>query len=155
MTALHRDDHFEPSPMSPQAGQTPADIAALTGELAGLRTHLQSVREVSGRPDWTILLAALSQTLGDDVVLNAVDCTDGGSGLGKSAISDAAFPTAFKLTGMGKTQNSVTRFVVAVENLQFFGQVQLVQTAPQSLGGRECVGFGIVCTLASNMKGAK
>jgi Tfp pilus assembly protein PilN len=154
-TVRSGDDDAQPSTLVSQTREIPADIPGLTREVTLLRTHLRSMREVTDRPDWSILLAAISETLGDDVVLDAVDCTDGGSGMSKSVVSNGALPEAFQIAGIGQSQNSVTRFVVAVEELQFFSQVRLVQTAPQTLRGRECVGFEIVCTVPRNTTGAK
>ena len=135
-----------------QSSNTQAEFARSTAELANLRqqltalnSNLQSMQYVSGRPDWSILLAALSQRLGDDVVLNAVDCTKDSSGK-KDSLTNA-FPQTFRISGIGRSQQSVARFVLGLEALNFFSRVQLVQTAPQSLHGGEYLGFQLICSL--------
>jgi Tfp pilus assembly protein PilN len=150
-TALHRDGPSEAPPSAVPAAQSPADILALTRQVASLRTTLRSVQQVTDRPDWSILLAAISQSLGDDVVLNAVDCTQGDT----AATSSAEVPEELHITGIAQTENAVTRFVLAVENLRFFTHVRLVQTAPQVLRGRDCVGFELLCSIPRDTRAEK
>jgi Tfp pilus assembly protein PilN len=122
-----------------------AELVDLRKEFATLKTNLESMQDVTNSPDWSILLGALSQTLGDDVVLNGVDCTKETSGP-KGASVDP-LPQTFRLSGIGRSQQSVTRFVLCLERLQFFSRVQLVQTTPQSLHGGEYPGFQLICSL--------
>jgi hypothetical protein len=151
MTMLHRDDEWNAPSPAVGAGQKLTNVRAQAREASVLKTQLQSVQEVTDRPDWSILLAAISQSLGDEVVLSAVDCTQSGNGI----TTNAEMPNSFRITGIGQSQNAVTRFVLAVENLHFFARVRLVQTSPQSLSSRDCVGFELVCSVHKETKAAK
>ena len=115
-----------------------------------MRTNLQRVLQVSKRPDWSILLGAISRSLGDDVVLNAIDCTEETAAAPPTAACVDAVPERFRIGGIGRSQQSVMQVVLRLEELRFFSHVQLVQTSPQSLHGHEGVGFQLVCDLQDN-----
>ena len=142
-----RSAHAQASTATPEMRQCTAALAKLHAESAALKTNLQSVREVTGKPDWSILLAAISQTVGDQVVLNAVECTADSAAPAKVGASTVDFPDSVRIGGLGRSQEAVTRFVLGLEGLRFFSGVHLVQTAPQSLHGSQCVGFQLVCAL--------
>lgn len=124
-----------------------AAVNKLRQQSIRLQTAMQSVMQVSNRPDWSVLLAAISQKLGDDVVLNTIDCTDDGPGPANvAAVSDTP-PLHFRISGFGRSQKSVMELVLNLEKLRFFSRVQLVQTGTESLRGCECVGFQLLCDL--------
>lgn len=125
---------------------TVADVARLNKSLTHLKqqaatldAQLKSAQEITDRPDWSVLLAVLAGTLGDDVVLNAVDCSTAAN-----AGSDA-LPQTCRLGGVGRTQGAVTQFAVRIEQLSLFARVRLTQTAPQTFYGGQGIGFTIVC----------
>jgi Tfp pilus assembly protein PilN len=136
---------IESSKTQVEFARSTAELVNLRQQLTVLNSNLQSMQYVSGSPDWSILLAALSQRLGDDVALNAVDCTKDSSGQ-KDSLTNA-FPQTFRISGIGRSQQSVARFVLGLEALKFFSRVQLVQTSPQSLRGGEYLGFQLICSL--------
>ena len=116
-------------------------LVGLKHQIASLDTQIRSIQEVTDRPDWSLLLAAVARTLGEDIVLNAIEGT---------AATDAPIdgsPQRWVIGGVGLSQGAVTRFVLRIEQLGLFAHVRLAQTAPQGFGTRVGVGFQILCDL--------
>jgi hypothetical protein len=124
--------------------------AAIGADVAAEQTRMASVMEVSEQPDWSILLSVLSRTLGDDIVLTAVD-TSGPDGAGGAS----TMPDVFTITGVGRSQPAIAQFVLRLERLGLFSRVDLVQTSPQSVFGTDGIGFKLECATAIARGGAK
>ncbi|HEX8324423.1 MAG TPA: PilN domain-containing protein [Tepidisphaeraceae bacterium] len=124
-------------------------LTGLRQESLSLKAMLQSVADVSSRPDWSVLLAAVSQTLGDDVVLNSLTSASDSTATTPvaSAASGEGTPRRVQIGGVGRTQQAVTQFVLRIESMGFFDRVQLLQTTPRPWQGSDGIGFQVVCTL--------
>lgn len=122
-------------------GKLNARLVSIRQQTVTLNTNLHSILEVTERPDWSVMLRIIAQSLGDDLVLNVVDTSPA------NAATAAAEPKKVVLTGVGRSQAAVTQFVLRIESLRLFGHVRLAQTAAQSLRGTEGVGFQLICTL--------
>ena len=138
---------YSTSPTEPPVAAA-ADVGKLNARLvnirqqtAALNTNLRSILEVTDRPDWSVMLRIIAQSLGDDLVLSVVDTNSA------SAATATAEPRRVVLTGVGRSQAAVTQFVLRMESLRLFSHVRLAQTAAQSLRGTEGVGFQLICTL--------
>lgn len=137
------DTAADASRVKAELSQSNRTLASLRQQSVLLKARLQSAREISQTPDWSILLAALSNSLGDDVVLNRIDRTDDS----KSTAPTAGVPKALRLSGIGRSQESVTQFVLKLEGLNCFARVRLLQTSPQVLRGYDSIGFELECSL--------
>ncbi len=146
-SALSRAEREGRSPAVGSMEKYNATLGMLRQESTVQRTNLQSVLQLSQRPDWSILLAAVSHALGDNVVLNAVDCTEDQAAAPAGTTIRDSVPLRFRISGIGRTQQAVMQFVLQLQDFNFFSRVELVQTAPQALRGSDCVGFQLVCDL--------
>ena len=103
-------------------------------------------RSVGHQPDWSILLSALAGELGDEVVFRGcrVECAlPAGTG---TAVNQQA---AVKLDGLGKTQQSVSKFILRLEESGLFDQVKLVRTTREAMGDATAIAFQLTCSLAA------
>ena len=116
-------------------------VASLRKQSATLAVSVGSITEAAGSPDWSAMLRALSDSLGDDMVLSDVDCGATHEG------AVAASPQVLRIGGIGRSQNVVSAFVLSLEDLKLFDRVDLVQTAPRPLCGTDGVGFELQCAL--------
>ncbi|MDB5326347.1 MAG: hypothetical protein JWM57_1916 [Phycisphaerales bacterium] len=122
-------------------GKLNARLVSIRQQTAAMNTNLRSILEVTDRPDWSVLLRIVAQSLGDDLVLGAVDTSS------PNTATATTEPRRVVLSGVGRSQAAVTQFVLRIEALRLFGHVRLAQTVTQSLRGNEGVGFQLICTL--------
>jgi Tfp pilus assembly protein PilN len=137
-----------------------AMIIGLREELAKTRMALEMSRAISSQPDWSKLLTLLSDQLGEEVVLNncqlVVTDKDGKEAPGhlqKSfSASGAGTPLAerrhkLELSGFGRTQSSVSRFVLRLEKIGVFDSVRLINSYRQPFLNDQAVAFSVQCTI--------
>lgn len=144
-------------------------IIALKPALAEAQTKLSVARSIADQPDWSLLLAVLSDATKGDIAL--VRCqlsrSDGAAETPAPAVKNAAAapttrpaaPPAMKLAlhGLGRTQTSVTDFVLRLEQTALFDRVTLKHVSKESTegGGPERCGFEIECSLNSDTSGGR
>ena len=114
-----------------------ADATALGRELDRVMLELRAQRAVGRQPDWSLLLALLSGTLGDEVVLRSVDLEGRPPG----------FVLAF--LGLAQSQADVSRFVLRLEEISLFESVKLVDARREPFLDGHAVRFGIECVLGA------
>jgi len=132
----------------------------LSLKLAEARAALEASEAIGNQPDWSRLLVILGKELGDDVVLNGCELslfepvpTGPGDAMGSLAppAAEGATPTRsrFKLSlsGFGRTQTSVSRFVLRLEELELLDEVKLMRSNRQAFLGGEAVAFRIDCSI--------
>jgi Tfp pilus assembly protein PilN len=137
------DSVADASSVKAELSQSNRTLASLRQQSVLLKASLQSAKEISQTPDWSILLAALSNSLGDEVVLNRIDSTNDS----KTTAPTIGVPKVLRLSGIGRSQQSVTQFVLKLEGLNCFSRVRLLQTSPQILRGYDSIGFELECSL--------
>lgn len=147
-----------------QLEQAEAQIKAQTQDLAVLRrqvaetvTALETTQAVRGQPDWSKLLRGLSAQLGEEIVLsryqfttltpdNRVVTVEGGSApAGPLGTFLKGCRHALLLNGYGKSQESVSRFVLRLEGSGVFDLVRLVNSSRQTFLKGEAVAFVVEC----------
>jgi hypothetical protein len=144
--------------------------AALKPQLAEAHTKLAVARTVGDQPDWSLLLAIISSTIDDDVVLRStkLEVADAlvmvqpqvppARANATEAKPDSAEnqPTMLRLTlhGMGRSQAAVAQFVLRLERLGLFERVDLVNSTRQSVGTIDAHVFRIDCMLQRSVKPA-
>jgi len=131
----------------------------LTVELAEARAALEAGEAIGNQPDWSRLLVILSRELGDDVVLDGCELSlfeqdstgriDAKGGLAPARTGASAPRKKFKLSlsGFGRTQTSVSRFVLRLEAVKLLDEVKLTRCNRQALLDGEAVAFKIDCAI--------
>jgi Tfp pilus assembly protein PilN len=142
-------------------------LARLKPELAEAQAKLDATRAVALQPDWSILMAALAQSLGDDVVLSS--CTlqtqtisPPKSPVARSAAGDkkpgsksspAPEPERVQVivnvTGFGRSQVAVSKFVLRLEQMRLFDRVKLIKTSREQFLDGDAVSFQLECPLGT------
>lgn len=148
------------------------DQKTIRTELKRAKTIWQSNHAVGDQPDWSVLLALLARHVGDDVVLRS--CTLAPS-TGAEAVasntqsgrksttlntpapsraSTSQDPDQFRLelTGLGRSQNAITQFVLHLEQIKLFDKVRLVETRREPFLSSDAVAFRIECSLEESTR---
>jgi len=133
-------------------------IIELRQDLGQATAALETTRAVSGQPSWGKLLILLSNELGAEVVLSKCQLI--------SSSKEARLPSAkdkkitdhrpasgglpgqqyrLSLSGFGRTQSSVSRFVLRLERMKIFESVILVDSNRCGFLNDEAVAFSIEC----------
>ncbi len=133
-------------------------IAELKQQLFESQRLLAASRVLADQPDWSLLLATVSGTLGEEIVLQSCDLkpegASGGPGsLLRGATADPAGRFVLALRGYGRSQAAVAQFVLRLERTGLFEQVQTVKIKREELLGREAVGFQLRCLLRNRSEG--
>jgi Tfp pilus assembly protein PilN len=135
-------------------------MLGLRRQLAETTTALETTKAIHGQPDWSKLLTGLSAQLGEEIVLShyqlATLADDGkvitvdGSG-SVPAVPLGAFLKGCRYTlllnGYGKSQESVSRFVLRLEGSGVFDLVRLANSSRQTFLNGEAVAFVVECQL--------
>ena len=152
---------------SRQISQAKRTIASLTGQLTEVRTELAANRAVGNQPDWSILLAAIAGSLGDDIFLQACQLRPKDSKRTDRANRDkpsqgapellAAGQRRYVLTvdGYGRSHAAMSRFMLRLESNPLFDEVKLVQNVRQPLLATHAIAFQIRCSFGTSEAGPK
>ena len=141
-----------------QTEQYNQELLEVRKELGEATTALETTRAIHHQPDWSKLFLALSERLGDEVVLSQSQLTtlteDNKVVMEQWTDSMPARPLGallrecrhtLLLTGFGKSQESVSRFVLQLEGTGLFQVVRLVNSSRQTFLNSEAVAFSIEC----------
>ena len=106
------------------------------------------------QPDWSLLLALLSRTLGDQAVLRSVGLEYAPEAFEETAPSapeapNEPPPVTLELSGLGQTQYVVSRFVLRLEQTPLFESVRLIDTRREPFLAGHAVAFRIECVLGA------
>ena len=116
--------------------------------LAMSEVTLQANRAISDQPDWSVLLALLSETLDDEVFLSTVALAPPMPAAPHARPGDrAAGPYRLNVSGYGRSPMAISQFVVGLENADVFDLVKVLQTKRQRLLADTAVAFDLGCTL--------
>jgi len=134
-----------------------ASVVGLRRQLREAATLLKAQYAVQGQPDWGVLLALLAEAAGDDVVLREcrLQHLTGGLGSGanpRGAVSGSRVetgipPTYLELGGLGRSQGTVTQFVLRMDEIRLFKKVKLQDTRREPFGDGHAIAFRVVCLL--------
>lgn len=149
-------------------GAASSEIAELTGsldgaeaELADAQLLLDSIRGIAKQPDWSLLLALVARTLGDEVVLDT--CRLGPPNVkgtvvrGQKSVNGAAAaaaggasrnepPYTLYISGFARSQAAVSRFVLRLDGLDLFERVDLLRTSREAMFDGDATGFQVRCS---------
>jgi hypothetical protein len=147
-------------PLGARLAATEAEIdryqqqsTAARAELAAAKATIEANRTVAEQPDWSILLALLAKTTGDDVVLRSVLVAPPPPGTpaaaaptpNKSGATPATPEVALELTGVGQTQLAVSQHVLRLEQTGLFSKVTLLDTNREAYVNSNVIGFRLQC----------
>lgn len=129
-------------------------IAKLAAEVREAKSRLSANRAVGEQPDWSLLLALLTDRLGNEAALTSLKLEPivlAAKGKGEAeAAPGGGRPERLKLTisGVARSQAAASRFVLGLEDTPAFESVNLVE-AKRTTGddGGGTVAFQIACQL--------
>jgi len=126
-------------------------IEALQHQLAESQRLLDANRLLADQPDWSLLMAGLGETLGEDIVLT--HCELGPAPVALTGVTGAPTPAAgsgfvLALHGFGRSQAAVAQFVLRLEQTGLFDTVKLIKINRESFLAGEAVAFQVQCLLA-------
>jgi hypothetical protein len=123
------------------------EAAAARSELAVARASVEANRTVAEQPDWSILLALLAETTGDDVVLRSISMAPPPP----VAATPGAKPAppqdvVLDVAGIGRTPLSVSHHVLKMEETGLFSKVVLLEHNREAFLNDNAIAFRIQCT---------
>ena len=137
-----------------QIAKANRQIQGLQKELAENERLLSANRALADQPDWSLLLAVLAKTLGDQVVLKSCEVKPAWIGPGSAAtlVPAASQATSFVLAvrGFGRSQAAVTQFVLRLERTELFKEVKLIKINRESFVTAEAVAFQLEALLEAH-----
>lgn len=140
--------------------QRNSDLVRLRREIAEATAGLQIGRAILGQPDFSKLLVILGAELGDEIVLS--QCRLATLDAGGEKVTDdlqqwlSSAPLGQLLSerryglglyGFGRTQGSVSQFILRLERLGIFESVGLVNSYRQPFLNGQAVAFNIECRI--------
>ena len=140
-----------------QIDQSNQAIAALGPEMAQARLTLDASQGIVDQPDWSVLLALMAKTLGDEIVLKSCRLQRRTDARAEARRPDGApaqpageMPEAFTvaLSGYGQSPQAVSRFVLRLERTGLFEQVKVRATNREPFLATDAIAFQIEGTLA-------
>jgi Tfp pilus assembly protein PilN len=131
-------------------------ISGLRVQIADLQEKSRTSMAIADQPDWSILLAALSATTDDELVLREVRLGPApGSGASNRNAADALWATRkyqLALRGVARSAAGSSKFVTRLEQMQFFDEVKLLRTSRETFLNGPAVGFEIECTFGQQRR---
>jgi len=151
-------------------------LNATKSQVDDLLQQLDSAHSVSHQPDWSTLLALVSDTLGPDIVLTKCDLKRTGGDLPTENASSSSAKGASNTTppkptnpkfkppppepptwsliasGLGRSPASVSQFSLRLESTGLFERVTLIKTMREPFKDREATSFNIECQLKGKGK---
>lgn len=124
---------------------------AARAELAAARATIEANRTVAEQPDWSILLALLAKTTGEDVVLRSVlvappaNAPTPAPANGKPGVPPAQPEVVLELSGVGQSQLAVSQHVLRLEQTGLFSKVTLMDTGREAYVNSHVIGFRLQC----------
>jgi len=130
------------------ARQRITELNTRINELRRSLTQFTTLRDtalaLSDHPDWSILLAVLGPTTGDQIVLRDISL--------KPDSSKASAALALQLRGFTDSQPAVSQFVLRLQQLGLFDEVKLLRTGREPILNTSAVTFEITCTILTDRR---
>jgi len=149
-----------------RANEMTIRVASVNHELSQARTRLAAGRALSERPDWSTLLVAVSRRLGPENVLStfklnrvaavvspagAASTTGGGTGGDGKPQSNSPSHYVIELGGIGRTQASVSRFVLGLQEMGLFEEVRFLRSSRAPFMNGEAIVFEAECRMSEGV----
>ncbi len=151
-----------------QIATTNQQLSIIQPELLEARSQLEASRAVAIQPDWSVLMMLLSRLRGEAIVFERLLLAPlkieppkpaakkpgapprpGSAAAKKAQEEDARKPMHYglQLTGLGRSQQDVSDFVLRVEQSGLFDSVKLVETTRFPFGTAHAISFKIECEM--------
>ena len=140
------------------------EIHTLRASLTEASRQIAAAHSLAQNPDWSLLLAMVGKDISDDVVLERCSLAPVDTGADDKLSAAAPAGTArtealgageviyqrylLDLSGFGRTQTSVSQFVLRLENSRLFESVRLIKTQKRQFMAGQAVSFRIECALS-------
>lgn len=121
--------------VSSQLSVNESAIPELRQRLGQLQEKQQVLELVKNRIDWREVFGQFVEVSNDRVRFTSLSATGGGV--------EGDQPINIQIQGIAPTQTDARSFVVAIESLQLFDQIELARTARRDLDGQEVIEFQI------------
>jgi Tfp pilus assembly protein PilN len=124
-------------------------LSAVDEEWASTGQQLRAVNSIGRQPDWSGMLALLSENLPDSAVLNhcRMHMGEPSSKTGKPAGEEPA-KVSLQLAGLAKAQSDVSDYVLRLERTGVFDKVRLIKQVRQPFLDGTATAFSLECTMA-------
>ncbi len=124
-------------------------MGQLRSRMAEARRLLHADRAITQRPDWSVALILLAETLDDELVLQGcrLDPPAVGASDGNADPAQRRGPQTLQLRGMAAAPLAVSRLALRLEETGLFARVAVVETRRSSFGQRKIVTFSIECVI--------
>jgi Tfp pilus assembly protein PilN len=113
-------------------------------ELAEKQAARQANSAVGEQPDWSLLLALLARTVQDDVVLESTSLRPA------DTAATPVKPMTLALSGLGRTHEAVSDFVLRLEGTKVFSRVSLLETRRTATPRAEAIAFRVEAALSED-----
>jgi hypothetical protein len=141
-----------------EVGQGNGRMLELRRELADATATLETIRAIREQPDWSRLLIGVAHELGEEVVLSRCQLVTAGGeapilsekwreALASRPLGAMLAERSYKLVlnGFGRTQESVSQFVLRLESAGAFTVVRLANSCRQTFLDGQAVAFSVEC----------
>lgn len=135
-------------------------ISALRKKRGEDQSELEAGKAIRCQPDWTKLLVLVGGELKEEVVLqdfqlvttsknrrNATNGSEDSQSTSSPSVFMAERRYELELSGFGRTQTSVSQFVLRLEQMQMFDLVELINSRRRTFLNSEAVAFSIRCRI--------
>jgi len=125
-------------------------VLTLRTDLDQFVAALEANLAVGNQPDWGILLALLQSTRTDNVVLRRcrmIPMREIGRRRDGSGTQTFAERSRLELSGLGRSPQAVSQFVLAMDQCSLFDRVKLVDTKREPFFDGQATAFRIECVL--------
>ncbi|MFN0011775.1 MAG: hypothetical protein ACKVS8_09055 [Phycisphaerales bacterium] len=131
-----------------------AQVERSRKEAAEASKRLELLNAVSDHPDWSRLLALLSNVRGDDTLIESIEVSRKPVAAEPKAKAPKPGATApppprpvylIRLAGMAGTPAEATSLVLRLEQAGLFDRVTLVETQPREFVGKAVAAFRVEC----------
>lgn len=133
-------------------------IAMLDQRLEHAWAGLNAAERIRDQPDWSILLAAIAERTGDQIVLSRIGLErpaatrPSSRALDETAASLSRLkPRDLALSGTGVSAHQVSLFSVRLEELNLFSRVIIEQSSRDQTGLEGAIVFTIRCRLIEDV----
>jgi hypothetical protein len=125
-------------------------LVTLRADVDQVVSALEANLAVGNQPDWGILLALLQSTRTDEVVLRRCrmipmrELGDRRDANGAQTITERS---RLELSGLGRSPQAVSQFVLAMDQCSLFDRVKLVDTKREPFFDGQATAFRVECVL--------
>ncbi|MHC5022371.1 MAG: PilN domain-containing protein [Planctomycetota bacterium] len=123
-------------------------VTDMRRQVAEVEQTLAAAKRIGGQPDWSVLLAVLAEETDDAVVLRRCAVAPAGGERDRAGATGTA-PVQFtvNVSGFGRSQQAVSRYVLRLEEVGLFQSVTLTGSKREPFLRGYAVAFDVHCTL--------